>query len=314
MNPLQLGALAGVLVAAAVGCLVLALQRAPRSLASARHRLYGPDLAEPGATATRRSTELGTVAGHPSLSIADRVSQQLATGAAGRAVTRRWGTGLHTIDLTVADVVSRVLASVGIMLFAVAAAVSALTAAGMLSPSLLWPALALVLSVMAGWVTTRDITTRIERRHLEMRQAANDFVQLTAIGLTTDQSVEEAIRFALAVGTGDAFAALRSEVETAPQRGLAVWEAVDEFGSRHQVRELTEFAGSVERQGLQGVSISETVSTMAAAMRAKALDQLEREADAANANLAGPTIGFVVTMVVFLAYPLAQRIGEAFGG
>ena len=37
---------------------------------------------------------------------------------------------------------------------------------------------------------------------------------------------------------------------------------------------------------------------MAAAMRAKTLDQLEREADAANANLAGPTIGFVVTMVV----------------
>ena len=44
------------------------------------------------------------------------------------------------------------------------------------------------------------------------------------------------------------------------------------------------------------------------------LDELEREADRANANLSGPTIGFVVSTIVFLAYPLAQRISDAFGG
>ncbi len=68
------------------------------------------------------------------------------------------------------------------------------------------------------------------------------------------------------------------------------------------------------RQGLQGVAIGDTVATLAASMRAKALDQLERDADKANANLSGPTIGFVVTTIIFLAYPLAMRIGEAFGG
>ena len=93
-----------------------------------------------------------------------------------------------------------------------------------------------------------------------------------------------------------------------------MWEAIDEFGRRYDVRELCEFAASVERQGLQGVSITETVGALAAAMRAKALDELEREADRANANLSGPTIGFVVTTIVFLAYPLAQRISDAFGG
>ena len=40
----------------------------------------------------------------------------------------------------------------------------------------------------------------------------------------------------------------------------------------------------------------------------------ERDADQANANLSGPTIGFVVSTIVFLAYPLAQRISDAFGG
>ena len=53
---------------------------------------------------------------------------------------------------------------------------------------------------------------------------------------------------------------------------------------------------------------------VASAMRDKALDELEREADRANANLSGPTIGFVVSTIVFLAYPLAQRISDAFGG
>ena len=107
---------------------------------------------------------------------------------------------------------------------------------------------------------------------------------------------------------------LRNELGTAPQRGVPVWEALDEYGRRVEVRELCEFAASIERQGLQGVSIGETVSSLATSMRAKALDLLEREADKANANLAGPTVGFVVTTIVFLAYPLAQRISEAFGG
>jgi hypothetical protein len=49
-------------------------------------------------------------------------------------------------------------------------------------------------------------------------------------------------------------------------------------------------------------------------MRERTLDDLERDADKVNANLAGPTICFVVTTIVFLAYPLAIRIGGAFGG
>ncbi|MDO9174695.1 MAG: type II secretion system F family protein, partial [Actinomycetota bacterium] len=140
------------------------------------------------------------------------------------------------------------------------------------------------------------------------------FVQLVAVGLTTDQSVEEAIRFALEVGRSDGFASLRAALHAAPQRGVAVWDALDEFGARLGISELTELAASVERQGTQGVAIRDTVETLAASMRSRALDELEREADLANANLSGPTIGFVVATVVFLAYPLVHRVNEAFGG
>ncbi len=62
------------------------------------------------------------------------------------------------------------------------------------------------------------------------------------------------------------------------------------------------------------MSITATVAAMAIALRQRALDRLERDADRANAALAGPTLCFVVTTLVFLAYPLAVRIREAFGG
>jgi Flp pilus assembly protein TadB len=116
------------------------------------------------------------------------------------------------------------------------------------------------------------------------------------------------------VGDGPAFAVIRDQLAAAPLRGLTVWDALDELADRYDHRELHEVASSVQRQGTQGVSISETISSLAQSMRAKALDDLERAADKANANLAGPTVAFVVTTVVFLAYPLAIRISAAFGG
>ncbi|MEK7424559.1 MAG: type II secretion system F family protein, partial [Actinomycetota bacterium] len=148
----------------------------------------------------------------------------------------------------------------------------------------------------------------------EFRRATNDFIQLVAVGLTTDQSVEQAIEFALGVGDSEMFSLLRAELATAPLRGVPLWEALEQLGATYDQRELSELGASIERQGMQGVSITDTVNALAESMRAKALDDLEREADKANANLAGPTVGFVVTTVVFLAYPLAIRIGEAFGG
>lgn len=297
MNPLQVGALAALLVAGGVWCVVRSVQRAPRSIVAARHLMYGSGVA----------VRLGRP---PSAKWAD----SLAAGAPGRLAVRHYGVGLEVVGMTPVDVITRVVMSAGLMLFGVFSALAVLMALGLLPLSALWPIVAIAIASIAGWVAVSDITGKIDRRRRELRQAANDFVQLVAVGLTTDQSVEEAIRFALSVGASTAFDALRAELQTAPQRGVPVWEALDEFGRRFGVRELSEFAASIERQGLQGVSISDTVASLAASMRAKALDELEREADKANANLSGPTIGFVVTTIVFLAYPLTQRISEAFGG
>ncbi len=290
MNPLQLGAAVAVLVAGAVWCVARSLRRAPASLAIARQRMYGGA----GSAATWGDT--------------------VAAGPTGRWVERHFGEGLQMVGLTMTEAVTRVVASISVLLFTVLAAVAALMSLGMLPLSSFWLLLSPVAAAMGGLIVVHDLDARIDRQRRLYRRTANDFVQLVAVGLTTDQSVEEAVRFALQVGTGEAFDALRSGLQAAPQRGVPLWETIDDFGRRYDVRELCEFATSLERQGLQGVSISDTVASLAGSMRAKALDELERDADRANANLSGPTIGFVVSTIVFLAYPLAQRISDAFGG
>lgn len=300
MSPLRTGALVALVLAAAAWCVAQALRRAPVSVMAARRSMFG----EPGG---------------PSSATGGAATAVSSVGAAHVVmpvgwVRQRLGDRLDLIDTTAGEVASRVVVSAAVLGFSVLCGVVGLMTAGMLPPSPVWLVLPLLSSAMGAWVAWRGVLARIEARLGELRQAANDFVQLVAVGLTTDQSVEEAIRFALRVGESPAFRSLRSELGSAPQRGIPVWEAIDEFGRRAGVRELCEFAAAVERQGLQGVSIASTVATLAAAMRAKSLDELEREADKANANLSGPTIGFVVTTIVFLAYPLAQRISDAFGG
>lgn len=288
MNALQIGAIVGVITAAGCWCVVLSFRRAPRSLAAARQRMQGSG-ARPWA-------------------------DSLAFGSCGRWVSARFGGGLQMLQLTPTDVLTKVFVSAGVMLFAVLAGLTALISVGALPLSPIWPVLALLCAVMAGWISLSDVANRIAQRRREVRRASNDFVQLVAVGLTTDQSVEEAIAFALAVGASESFDTLRQQISAAPQRGVAVWEALDDFGRVYDIREISELASSIERQGMQGVSIGETVASLAEAMRATALDDLERAADKANANLSGPTVGFVVTTIVFLAYPLAQRISDAFGG
>ncbi|MDO8390425.1 MAG: hypothetical protein Q7V57_08045 [Actinomycetota bacterium] len=294
MNPLQIGAGVATLVAAASWCAVRGFRRAPVSVEAARQRMYGVT--------------------HDRIGGAGSWGGSLSAGAPGRWVARRFGGSLQIAGLSIADVVTRIVTSMAVLLFAVLASVAALMTMGLLPLSSFWLLLAPLVAVMGGWVVVHDVAERIDRCRRQFRRAANDFVQLVAVGLTTDQSVEEAVRFALGVGSSDAFDSLRTDVLRAPQRGIPMWEAIDGFGHTYEIRELSEFAASLERQGVQGVSIADTVASLATAMRAKALDELERDADRANANLSGPTIGFVVSTIVFLAYPLAQRISDAFGG
>jgi hypothetical protein len=292
MTPVQSAALVSLLLGGGAVALVHGLRRGPRSIAEMRVRMYG-------------STGAALAPGW--------AGSRAASGSVDW-VGRRLGTGLAATGLTPTDVVTRVVVGAALGGTCVLMSVAALVATGTLPLSPLWLVLALASAGLAALVMWSDVRGKVERCRRELRQAANDLVQLVAVGLTTDQSVEEAVRFALHVGGTGAFDLLRSEIDAAPLRGIPLWEALRGLARTHSLRELDEFANSIERQGLQGVSIATSVATLAASMRAASLDSLERDADRANANLSGPTVGFVVATVVFLAYPLAQRVTEAFGG
>lgn len=300
MNRLQAAALVAVLSAGALAAIGRGVSGRRRSLAEIRAILLADRAPHDDAADARR--------GHK------RRSRHPSSGPLTDAVQRHLGAGITMIDSSVHEVASRLLVAFVVGTATVALTTGSLMAIGRLAPSPLWLLAAPVCGLLLAWTIWRDVHARIERHRRAFHHAANDFVQLVAVGLTTDQSVDEAIRFAAGVGGGTELARIRAGLLSAPQRGIDLWEALDQLGRDHQQRELCELAASIERQGMQGVSITDTVTTLALTMRTRSLDELEREADRANANLAGPTISFVVTTVVFLAYPLAIRISEAFGG
>lgn len=289
MTRLQVAALVAVLVGGALAALVRALWPHPAA---------APVLGRSGAGASGAQPATG--------------SGPVATLA--RHIERRAGDGLRLVDLDAEAVAARLLIGLCAGGLGTVVGIGGLIAAGRLPASPLWLVVATGVGALAAWTLWRDVLERVARRRRDLARAGADLVQLVAVGLTTDQSVDEAVRFALALDRGPDFARFRQEVATAPLRGLTVWEALDRLGAEYDLRELSELATAVERQGLQGVSIASTVASMATALRERSLDRLEREADRANASLAGPTLCFVVTTLVFLAYPLAVRIGEAFGG
>jgi len=300
VNPLRTAALVAVLGAGAMTSLAAGCRPRRRSVAEVRAIL--------AATPSRALDRSASGArGH-------LVSAAITAGPAGRWIDARLGTGLRRAGMTVSDVVSRILAGAATCAFSVLLAVTALVVAGSVPPTPLWLVLAAGAGVAGGSVMWSDASTRVERRRVALERATNDFVQLVSVGLTTDQSAEAAVRFALEVGDSEVFELFRTEIASAPLRGVTIWEAIERLGEEQGQPELGELAASVERQEVHGVSVQDTVAAIAAGMRARALDRLERDADRANADLAGPTVGFVVATVVFLSYPLAVRIGEAFGG
>lgn len=306
MNGFGIAALAALALAGSLGCLALAVRGRRRSIADVREILSAAGVA-PTAAGGRDGSRSPTAGVRP-------VVRLLADGTLGERARRSFGSGLTLLGRGVDDVVSQVVVGALAAAAGVGLSTAGLVVAGSLPSSPWWLLLAAGAGAAGAVVMWTDVRGKVDRARTQLDRAVNDFVQLVAVGLTTDQSVDEAVAFALAVGDGPMVSLLRDEVQSAPLRGLAVWEALDALGRRLDHPALSELAASVERQGTHGVSITRTVSSLAAAQRSRALDELEREADRANANLAGPTVCFVVTTVVFLAYPLATRISEAFGG
>ena len=167
-------------------------------------------------------------------------------------------------------------------------------------------------AALAGWYQYTAIMATLARRYSEFRAGVAAYVALVSVCLTTRRSAAEAVTYAADIGTGPAFAAIAGAVHAAPQMGLQAWEALDGVGAAYGARELEDLATSIANVAAIGVGVESTVAAVAARMRQVGLDDMQRQADRQTAAMFGPTILFVLGTVAFLAYPLAQRVLDAF--
>lgn len=236
----------------------------------------------------------------------------IATGRLGAEIDARLGSSIRIAETTLIEVVGRVVAAFALGLLVTLLTLTSLGIAGVLAPAWWWPVVAIAVAVIMAAQMFGDVRSRADRRRQDLRRVTNDFVQLVAVGLTTNRSVEEAVLFAAQTGDGDGFARLRHAVETAPQRGIAVWDALHSFATAYELDELADLSGSLAQQAGVGVSVAATVRAEAKALREKQLASLAAAADEADANLALPTMGMVIGMMLFIAYPVMQQVSEAF--
>lgn len=242
----------------------------------------------------------------------DRIGRTLARGRLGALVDRHLGAAIRLVGYTVPNVIGTVVLTVVVSAFAMTVAVAALIAARLVAGSLLPWLLVPTAAVLFGWHVIADLRVRARRRKAELRRAVNDFVQLLAVALTTNRSVEDAVAFAADAGDGFGFELLRQSIDTAQPMGLSVWDALGAMADTYDLDQLRGLATSLQRQAGVGVSVAATIRTEASAMRARQLAEITDRADKANANLSLPTMGMVFGMVLFLAYPVMQQISEAF--
>jgi tight adherence protein C len=227
-------------------------------------------------------------------------------------VDERLGSSLRLTGLTVPTVIGQIVVTAVVAGFTTLVMIAGLVAAGVISASPVWWLLVPAVSLLFAWRVVLDVRARAARRRTELRRVVNDFVQLLAVALTTNRSVEDALTFAADAGDGDGFELLRQTVATAQPMGITVWDALNAMADSYDLPELRGLTTSLQRQAGVGVSVAATIRTEAKSLRAKQLTELTDRADQANANLSLPTMGMVIGMVLFLAYPIMQQISDAF--
>ena len=243
---------------------------------------------------------------------ATRIGRYLSSGPLGRLVDERLGSSLRMTGHTVPTVIGKIVVTAVVAGFTTLVVITALVAAGVTSASPIWWLLVPAVALLFAWRVVLDVRARAARRRAELRRVVNDFVQLLAVALTTNRSVEDAVSFAADAGDGDGFELLRQTVATAQPMGITVWDALNAMADSYDLPELRGLTTSLQRQAGVGVSVAATIRTEAKSLRAKQLTELKDRADQANANLSLPTMGMVIGMVLFLAYPIMQQISNAF--
>jgi hypothetical protein len=159
-------------------------------------------------------------------------------------------------------------------------------------------------------LVVRTVRATASRRRRAFEHAVGQYVMLCASVMAGGRSAEWAARSCAALGEGAAFDIINAALVAAPAIGRTTWDALDQVGRAHGVSELCDLAAGIERATTLGADASEATSMIAQAMRARALDEVERAADRSNVRMLGPTYLFVAGFLALLAFPVLDTLSH----
>ena len=300
MTVLQVAFVAGITAVLAGWCLYRALAVTAPSVASVYRKMYGNPFEIRPQAASRW----------------ERPTASLGHALANTSVAERFAAAkrfeLRVADVTVTAVATRVVSAALVGFIAAIAATVLPLIAGASIPVWLLLAAPFLIAFAAGWYQYATIAASLTNRYADFRAGIAAYISLVSVCLTTRRSATEAVTYAADVGTGRAFEVIAASVHAAPMMGLQAWEALDAVGSTYGAREIEDLATSIANVASIGVGVESTVVAVAARMRQVGLDDMQRQADRQTASMFAPTMLFVLGTVAFLAYPLSQRVLDAF--
>ena len=183
-----------------------------------------------------------------------------------------------------------------------------LAAAGIIVPWQLPAAGALALA--AAGLTVPALAARQEAaaRRAAARHALAAFLDLVVISVAAGAGVEAALTYAAAAGRGWAFTQIRRALDTARLTRRPPWEALGQLGGELGISELTELAASITLAGTEGAKVRASLTSRAAAIRARQLSDAEATAQAATERMSLPLVLLFAGFLLLIGFPAVVHV------
>lgn len=168
--------------------------------------------------------------------------------------------------------------------------------------------LALLLGVTGFFVPDIQRASAAASERQDLRDAVEDFAEMTAYGFRAGSNVATALDGAarrLRGRFGDEVSRVLTEAQLA---GDSPWAALNDLGERLGVADLCEVAAAVEQAGTDGASVAASLEAKATGLARRALAEREAAAAPATSRMLVRSIALSMCALALLYGPLLLRV------
>jgi tight adherence protein C len=183
--------------------------------------------------------------------------------------------------------------------------------AGVTAPITVPAVFSVLLAAALAALVHADMRYKAKRARKEFCRCLRSYVRLTATQVRAGHGVVEAMEDAAAIGSGWAFARMRTALLTAQLNRSTPWAELLALANAIDVIELANFADVMRSAGSDGVQIYKTLRAQAASLseqqRVRHLETIKTR----TAHLDIPTTLLVVILLALPGYPLMLTVFNA---